>query len=162
MDIFEQPQPPQIQCDNDTHATRASRSIVPCAVVGVDGFSSYIPGAFHLLSCGHIVVVDEVDKRCGRNCQHAAAWVASAQAAEKDPVYACVYHILGDLRGTLLIQCSAQALQVVCPPLTTTQSFDLLHCEVCQGIPFDRYKFLTKTEGPSILRRSFALTRPMV
>ncbi|KAH7066581.1 hypothetical protein BKA63DRAFT_557272 [Paraphoma chrysanthemicola] len=144
MDIFEQPQPPQIQCDNDTHATRASRSIVPCAVVGVDGFSSYIPGAFHLLSCGHIVVVDEVDKRCGRNCQHAAAWVASAQAAEKDPVYA------------------AQALQVVCPPLTTTQSFDLLYCEVCQGIPFDRYKFLTKTEGPSILRRSFALTRPMV
>ncbi|KAH7080832.1 hypothetical protein FB567DRAFT_113842 [Paraphoma chrysanthemicola] len=144
MDIFEQPQPPQIQYVNSTHATHTSSSIIPCAVAGVDDFGSHIPSAFHLLSCGHIVVVDEGDKRCGRNCQHAAAWVASVQATEKDPVHA------------------AQAHQIVCPPLTTTQSFDLLYCEVCQGIPFNRYKFLTTTEAPSILRRSFALTRPMM
>jgi hypothetical protein len=45
---------------------------------------------------------------------------------------------------------------------TPTQHIDNLHCETCYGIPFDRYKLLTATEKPSTLRRSLALTYPLL
>jgi hypothetical protein len=51
--------------------------------VGIDDRGDKISGVFHLLSCGHIVAVEERNKRCGRNCQHAAAWAASHQAVRK-------------------------------------------------------------------------------
>ena len=48
------------------------------------------------------------------------------------------------------------------PDITATQNIDVLYCETCNGIPFDRYKLMTTTEEPSSLRRSLALTRPML
>jgi hypothetical protein len=37
----------------------------------MDGLGGSTPGAFHLIECGHILIVDDSDRRCGRNCYHA-------------------------------------------------------------------------------------------
>ncbi|KAF2827776.1 hypothetical protein CC86DRAFT_288865 [Ophiobolus disseminans] len=50
--------------------------IEPCATTtGAAGRK--ICGIFHLLTCGHIIAIDNEDRRCGRNCQHAATLSAS-------------------------------------------------------------------------------------
>jgi hypothetical protein len=67
-----------------------------------------------------------------------------------------------DSWNAVLIRRSAQVVQSIFPPISTTQTFDTLYCEICHGIPFDRYRILTMTEEPSPLRRSLALTRPVL
>jgi hypothetical protein len=54
------------------------------------------------------------------------------------------------------------------PPESTTQLHDTLYCEVCTGIPFDRYRTMhpppsemMKTTWP-VLRRSLSLSRPLI
>jgi hypothetical protein len=37
----------------------------------MDGLGGSTPGAFHLIECGHILIIDDPDLRCGRNCYHA-------------------------------------------------------------------------------------------
>jgi hypothetical protein len=48
------------------------------------------------------------------------------------------------------------------PSLSPTGAADNLHCIVCNGIPFDRYRLMTTTEKPSTLRRTLALTRQLL
>jgi hypothetical protein len=54
----------------------APSAIRPCAT-HVDDSGNTVAGLFHLLSCGHIVGVEDYDQRCGRNCQHAVTLVAT-------------------------------------------------------------------------------------
>jgi hypothetical protein len=83
MKRFDQPKPLQEQHHSHPHPADVASAIVPCAAVGIDDRGDKIPGVFHLLSCGQSVAIDELNKRCARNCQHAAAWAASHQAVRK-------------------------------------------------------------------------------
>ena len=53
-------------------------TVEPCAPIA-NGLATQ-SGSFHLLSCGHIIVVDENDRRCGRNCQRVADWASMVSA----------------------------------------------------------------------------------
>ncbi|KAF1914465.1 hypothetical protein BDU57DRAFT_478585 [Ampelomyces quisqualis] len=119
----------------------APPAIEPCATF-FDESGAKAPGRFHLISCGHLVAVVESDRRCGRNCHHAFT-LANAQTAASDSQnrHIASYHSLSDI---------------------TTQAFDLLYCETCNGIPVDRYKIMKPSEGSSQLRRAVALTRPVL
>jgi hypothetical protein len=57
--------------------------IEPCAIV-YDEAGKEVCGVFHLLTCGHIVAIDEKkDLRCGRNCEHAASTFRALTEDEK-------------------------------------------------------------------------------
>jgi hypothetical protein len=51
--------------------------IEPCATL-VDEHGEKVCNVFHLLTCGHIIALDEKDQRCGTNCQHTATLIASS------------------------------------------------------------------------------------
>ncbi|KAF2024149.1 hypothetical protein EK21DRAFT_118067 [Setomelanomma holmii] len=115
--------------------------IIPCATIGEDDFGNNLSGVFHLLSCGHIVAIDQSDRSCGCNCRHAATWAASMQANLS----------FGDN--------DLPPVPSIFPPFGATQHYDVLYCETCHGIPFNRYKLPSTTEEPSLLRRCLAVTR---
>ncbi|RAR07780.1 cytochrome p450 3a10 [Stemphylium lycopersici] len=58
-------------------------AISPCSTIP-DAHGTIQPSLFHLLSCGHVVAIDEPDRRCGQNCHHATEWAA---AAHNDKLY---------------------------------------------------------------------------
>jgi hypothetical protein len=68
-------------------------AITPCAT-HVDVAGKVVTSLFHLLSCGHIVAVDDRDQRCGRNCQHAVTLAASQSLPGPDGSTAYVNHNL--------------------------------------------------------------------
>ncbi|EAT90693.1 hypothetical protein SNOG_02481 [Parastagonospora nodorum SN15] len=50
--------------------------INPCATL-IDGTGDDVSGMFHLLTCGHIIAVDDENRRCGRNCAQAVMWAVT-------------------------------------------------------------------------------------
>jgi hypothetical protein len=70
MDAVEQPQSSAHSPDGDPTNRYIPSMIRPCMPVS-DGLGGSVPGAFHLVDCGHILVIDDPDLRCGRNCKHA-------------------------------------------------------------------------------------------
>ncbi|CAO2652466.1 Nn.00g007490.m01.CDS01 [Neocucurbitaria sp. VM-36] len=130
--------------------------IEPCSPL-TNGLASR---SYHMLNCGHIIVVDENDGRCGRNCQRVADW-ALAVSANAD----------GILNGTntVIFEGPVPAMDIL-PQVSDTQLHDTLYCEVCSGIPFERYitmhppedPFNLMANTPDRLRRCFALTRELL
>ncbi|KAF1844163.1 uncharacterized protein K460DRAFT_159380 [Cucurbitaria berberidis CBS 394.84] len=137
--------------------------VEPCCTL-TDGLVTEA-GRFHLLSCGHLIAIDEIDRRCGRNCQHATEWASSNANNIMNPVA----HEIPNLADNLL------------PPVSATQAHDSLYCEVCTGIPYDRYIIMHPPKDffdldpsfypripdpydttPKYSRRCIALTRPLL
>ncbi|KAJ4373235.1 hypothetical protein N0V83_003529 [Neocucurbitaria cava] len=129
-------------------------------------------GFFHLLRCGHIVVVAEQDGRCGRNCQRASASAyAGGMMGAINPVASDPYRYLDpDLLGTTLTPLSADPPMDVTPTVSETQLDDTLYCEVCQDIPYDRYVIMHPpedplnifTKKPEHFRRCFSLSSELL
>jgi hypothetical protein len=107
-------------------------------------------GAFHLLTCGHIVSIQDDNRRCGRNCQHTGASMASAGEGQVQ------------LHEALLTPLTTRSPKLYIPQISDTQSIDVLYCEVCYGLPFECYKLLTSKETSSTLRTALSLTRAML
>ncbi|KAI4944413.1 hypothetical protein J4E86_009471 [Alternaria arbusti] len=55
--------------DSVERVTSAIRMIRPCTGL-VDDHNRIAPNMFHLLDCGHVVVIDGSDTRCGSNCRY--------------------------------------------------------------------------------------------
>jgi ribosomal protein L37E len=123
--------------------------IEPCVVFN-ETSTRQACGAFHLLTCGHIISIQDHNRRCGRNCQHTVASMASAGEGQVQ------------LHKPLLTPLTTHSPKLYIPQISITQSIDVLYCEVCYGIPFERYKLLTSKEAPSTLRTAFSLTRSML
>ncbi|KAF1947493.1 hypothetical protein EJ02DRAFT_449671 [Clathrospora elynae] len=123
-------------------------SIKPCSTLDAPALQ---PNVFHLLSCGHIVAVDEDDRHCARNCQHVVEWAA----IHRSSTWAV---------GNEYSRIPDDHL----PPPSHMQLHDDLYCETCTGIPIERYKALRPptsellpTAYPSF-RRCLALTLPTI
>ncbi|KAJ6192494.1 hypothetical protein J3E72DRAFT_203388 [Bipolaris maydis] len=87
---------------------------------------------FHLLTCGHIVTIDHPDQRCARNCHHTLSTPLPP---------------------------SPSAFQ---EPQYTYAHTDTLYCEVCTGIPFDKYYTMLPPTSTSFPRRCLALSRAII
>ena len=57
--------------------------IEPCATLH-DGAGNDVPGMFHLLTCGHIIAIDDENRRCGRNCAQAVMWAVTHVSIDND------------------------------------------------------------------------------
>ncbi|KAI4701884.1 hypothetical protein J4E89_010403 [Alternaria sp. Ai002NY15] len=119
--------------DSVERVTSAIRTIRPCSGT-VDDHGRTAPNMFHLLDCGHVVVIDGSDTRCGSNCRYPING-ANPQFSE-----------------TLVKSPTAPRLiSILATDFRPRQ--EPLYCEVCQGIPVDHYLF------QKYRRRSLALTR---
>ncbi|CBX99563.1 predicted protein [Plenodomus lingam JN3] len=120
------------------HILHIRYQLAPCTVSSRSPVPLFEP--FHLLHCGHIVYIDGKDRRCGQNCRNISlSYSLSASNISTDPVLSTNY-----------------------------MHENNLYCEVCSGIPFDRYllmysspTFNLPSNNPT-LRRSLALTPPLL
>jgi hypothetical protein len=95
------------------HPEAPAAQIQPCTSFNNTTSNAEYISRFHLLICGHIVVISDPNRRCGRNCLHVQSqndeFVASQISRE-------------------------MSLSLGRPSV----SLDLLYCEVCEGITFER------------------------
>ncbi|KAH7556116.1 hypothetical protein BM1_06642 [Bipolaris maydis] len=102
-----------------------------------------LPMLFHLLTCGHIVTIDHPDQRCARNCHHTLSTpLPPSPSAFQEPQYT-------DDKITLIAG-------------GTEAHTDTLYCEVCTGIPFDKYYTMLPPTSTSFPRRCLALSRAII
>ncbi|KAH8731633.1 hypothetical protein GQ44DRAFT_722582 [Phaeosphaeriaceae sp. PMI808] len=115
-------------------------SLHPFPVMAVfDDFPNLIlpctGGIFHLLSCGHIVIINAPNQTCGANCQ-----VAISNKSHSNIAYLLTATVN---IGASLTACSLHMSQ------TTVPSIDNLYCETCQGLTFGRSQRILKTSRRS-------------
>ncbi|EUC42656.1 hypothetical protein COCMIDRAFT_102892 [Bipolaris oryzae ATCC 44560] len=116
--------------------------ITPCSAT-LNPHSFALPNLFHLLTCGHIVTIDDTDRRCAHNCHRTTA-TTSRPSEFPEPQY------------------TNSADEITFTDTATNIYPDTLYCEVCTGIPFDRYYIMFPPPGPSLLRRCLALSRAII
>lgn len=133
--------------------------ISPCGFITISVEDREAPSAFHLLSCGHIIYVDDQDQTCGPNCYRIQA--------RKDSVARVTHHDHApkDPWDHLFVQTTAAVLTF--PSTSSRNDAKLtLYCATCNGIPFDRHKVLSaRTSNGDFtittpdMRRCLALTK---
>ncbi|KAF1835827.1 hypothetical protein BDW02DRAFT_596930 [Decorospora gaudefroyi] len=175
--------PPQLQdpidpslqdhCPQVVNTTSApAEPYIPSAIDPCSIMTNGQPSLFHLLTCGHIVAVDEHDRRCGANCLHAAVWVATPDETNTSPGFRDTVPNDAEFLFTMqsyIPRPYIPVLEKMVPAVTPKQLGDDLYCEVCNGIPFERYIIMfppasefDSTKTNPRLRRCLSLTRPII
>lgn len=138
-----------------SHDPNFLATISPCSTIP-DAHGTSQPSLLHLLACGHTVAIDEPDRRCGLNCHHATERAPTAYASSKPLLPENMY-----ISSTLLHRCSTDTN-------TLPRHNDKLYCEVCTGIPIDRYQVMNPPSNEffptfnPVLRRCLALSRELI
>ncbi|EMD94670.1 hypothetical protein COCC4DRAFT_147408 [Bipolaris maydis ATCC 48331] len=119
-----------------------------------------LPMLFHLLTCGHIVTIDHPDQRCARNCHHTLSTpLPPSPSAFQEPQYTYVSSFLATQQLDL-IDHSDDKITLIAGG--TEAHTDTLYCEVCTGIPFDKYYTMLPPTSTSFPRRCLALSRAII
>ncbi|EUC28521.1 hypothetical protein COCCADRAFT_40975 [Bipolaris zeicola 26-R-13] len=118
--------------------------ITPCSSTP-NPHSLVLPMLFHLLTCGHIVTIDDPDRRCARNCHHTTDPRSSRSSEFPDP------------------QPTQSGDGITFTDDSKDIHADTLYCEVCTAIPFDRYYIMFPPADTTPLpRRCLALSRAII